>query len=50
MENEEPDVVVVSSKGQVIIPKAIRDKLSIGPKTKLLVYGYNDGLIMKKMK
>jgi bifunctional DNA-binding transcriptional regulator/antitoxin component of YhaV-PrlF toxin-antitoxin module len=34
----------------VVIPKAIRDKLYIDPKTKLLVYGYDDGLIMKKMK
>jgi len=49
-EHEEPDVVVVSSKGQVVIPQAIREKLSIGPKTKLLVYGYDDGLILKKIK
>ena len=49
-EQEEPDIVVVSSKGQVVIPQAIREKLSIGPKTKLLVYGHGDGLIMKKIK
>jgi AbrB family looped-hinge helix DNA binding protein len=49
-EQEEPDVVVVSSKGQVVIPIAIRKKLNIGPKTKLLVYGHNDGVIMKKIK
>ena len=49
-EQEEPDVVVVSSKGQVVIPQAIRERLSIGPKTKLLVYGHGDGLIMKKIK
>jgi len=49
-EQEEPDIVVVSSKGQVVIPIAIRERLSIGPKTKLLVYGHDDGLIMKKLK
>jgi AbrB family looped-hinge helix DNA binding protein len=49
-EQEEPDIVVVSSKGQVVIPIAIREKLSIGPKTILLVYGHDDGLIMKKLK
>ncbi len=49
-EQEEPDIVVVSSKGQVVIPIAIRKKLRIGPKTKLLVYGHGDGLIMKKIK
>jgi len=46
---EEADVTVVSVKGQVVIPQAIREKLGIGPKTKLLVYGYQDALIMKKM-
>jgi AbrB family looped-hinge helix DNA binding protein len=47
---EELDIVVVSSKGQVVIPIAIRKKLNIEPKTKLLVYGHKDGLIMKKIK
>lgn len=46
---EEADVTVVSGKGQVVIPQAIRQKLGIGPKTKLLVYGYQDAVIMKKM-
>ena len=46
---EEADVTVVSGKGQVVIPQAIREKLGIGPKTRLLVYGYQDAVIMKKM-
>jgi len=46
---EKSDVVMVSSKGQVVIPQAIREKLDIGPKTKLLVYRYQDALIMKKL-
>jgi len=46
---EKSDVVVVSSKGQVVIPQDIREKLSIGPKTKLLVYGYQGAIIMKKL-
>lgn len=46
---EEADVTVVSGKGQVVIPQAIREKLGIGPKTKLLVYGYQDAVIMKKL-
>lgn len=46
---EKPDVTVVTSKGQVVIPQAIREKLEIKPKTRLLVYGYRDAVIMKKM-
>ena len=48
-EYEQADVIVVSGKGQVVIPQSIRERLKIGPKTKLLVYGYNDAVIMKKM-
>ena len=48
-QTDEPDITVVSSKGQVVIPQAIRKKLSIGPKTKLLVYGYSDVVILKKI-
>jgi len=48
-EYEKPDVTVVSGKGQVVIPLAIRRKLGIGPKTKLLVYGYDNAVIMKKL-
>lgn len=46
---EQADVTVVSGKGQVVIPQSIRKKLGIGPKTKLLVYGYGDAVIMKKI-
>ena len=46
---EKPDTTVVSGKGQVVIPQAIREKLGIGPKTKLLVYGYRGAVIMKKL-
>lgn len=49
IENEKADVTVVSEKGQVVIPQTIRKKLGIGPKTKLLIYGYQDAVIMKKL-
>ena len=46
---EKADVVVVSSKGQVVIPQSMRQKLGIGAKSKLLVYPYEDALVMKKL-
>jgi len=46
---EKPDVTIVSAKGQVVIPQPIRKKLGIGPKTKLLVYGYRDAVVLKKL-
>jgi len=46
---EKPDVTVVSGKGQVVIPQAIRAKLGWGPKTRLLVYTYKDAIILKKL-
>jgi AbrB family looped-hinge helix DNA binding protein len=48
-QNEKADITVVSEKGQVVIPQTIRKKLGIRPKTKLLVYGYQDAVIMKKL-
>ena len=47
---EKLDVTVVSAKGQVVIPQSVRQKLGIRPKTRLLVYGYDDAVIMRKMK
>lgn len=41
------DVVSVSSKGQVVLPAAMRRSLSIDEGDKLAVY-YTDGLIMLK--
>jgi AbrB family looped-hinge helix DNA binding protein len=48
-ETEKAEITIVSEKGQVVIPHTIRKKLGIGPKTKLLIYGYEDAVIMKKL-
>ncbi len=46
---ENSDIAIVSSKGQVVIPQALREKLGIKPKTKLMVYGFEDAIVMKKI-
>ncbi len=43
------EVTTMSEKGQVVIPQSIRKELGIKPKTKLLVYGRGDTVIMKKL-
>ncbi|MDD3793141.1 MAG: AbrB/MazE/SpoVT family DNA-binding domain-containing protein, partial [Candidatus Bathyarchaeota archaeon] len=39
----------MSEKGQVVIPQSIRKELGIKPKTKFIVYGRGDTVIMKKL-
>jgi len=46
---EKADIVRMSSKGQVVIPQDLRQKLGLGAKSQLLVYRYADALIMKKL-
>jgi AbrB family looped-hinge helix DNA binding protein len=48
-ETEELKVTTMSEKGQVVIPLSIRKELGIKPKTKFLVYGKGDTVIMKKL-
>ena len=47
--SEEPQVTTISDKGQIVIPQPIRRELGIKPKTKFLVYGKGDTVIMKKL-
>ena len=46
---EEPQVTTISEKGQVVIPQSIRKELGIKPRTKFLVFGRGDTVIMKKL-
>ena len=41
------DIAAVSSKGQVVLPKAIREKLQIVPGVKLMVFSDGTNILLK---
>lgn len=43
------DVTKVSDKGQVVIPKEIRDKLNLKVGTKLIVVATDDAVVLQKV-
>lgn len=45
----EPEVTTISDKGQVVIPQSLRKELGIKPRTKFLVFGRGDIVIMKRL-
>ena len=45
----EEEITVVGERGQVVIPKELRVKLGLKPKTKLLVTRKGDAVVMKKL-
>jgi len=47
---EEPDVAVVGTKGQIVIPQQLRRELKIKTKSKLAVYRKGDKLIITKLR
>jgi AbrB family looped-hinge helix DNA binding protein len=47
---EEPDVAVVGTKGQIVIPQQLRRELKIKAKSKLAVYRKGDKLIITKLR
>jgi len=47
---EEPDIAIVGTKGQIVIPQELRDQMKIKPKTRLALYKRGDKLIITKLK
>ncbi len=43
------DVTKVSDKGQVVIPKEVRDRLQMGPGTKLIVVATDDAVVLQRI-
>lgn len=47
---KEPELVTVSSKGQIVIPQTLRRVFGITPKTILLAYGGKNAIVLRKIK
>lgn len=43
------EVTIMSVRGQVVIPKEVRKRLQLKPKDRLIVYGEEDTIIMKRL-
>ena len=50
MTREEPEVAIVGTKGQIVIPQRFRRELKITPKTKLVVYRKGDKIVVTRLK
>ena len=46
---EEPEIAVVGTKGQIVIPQRLRKELCIKPNTKLCLYRKDDKLVVVKL-
>lgn len=44
------DVTALSSKGQVVLPKAIREALALVPGSRLMVFSDGDNILLKPIK
>ena len=50
MEQDEPEIAIVGTKGQIVIPQQLRKELAITPNTKLCIYRRDDKLVVVKLK
>lgn len=50
MESIITEVTALSSKGQIVLPKVIRDSLSLKSGSKLMVFADGDNILLKPIK
>ena len=49
MAQENSDIAVVGTKGQIVIPQSFRKELALTPNTKVIVYRKDDKLVLAKL-
>ncbi len=47
--DDEPEIAVVGTKGQIVIPQQLREDLQITPKTKLVLYRKGNKIVLTKL-
>lgn len=45
----EPEITTMGEKGQVVIPKSLRKHLGVEPKTRFIVFGRGDLIVLKRL-
>lgn len=45
----EPEITTMGEKGQVVIPKALRDHLGLQPHTRFVVFSQGEYIVLKKL-
>ncbi|HKZ59678.1 MAG TPA: AbrB/MazE/SpoVT family DNA-binding domain-containing protein [Candidatus Thermoplasmatota archaeon] len=45
----EPEITTMGEKGQVVIPKNLRKHLGVEPRTRFMVFGSGDLIVLKRL-
>lgn len=45
----EPEITTLGERGQVVIPQSLRQHLGMKPKTKFIVFGQGDVIVLKRL-
>ena len=45
----EPEITTMGEKGQVVIPKSLRKQLGVEPRTRFIVFGRGDVIVLKRL-
>lgn len=44
-----PDIITMSSKGQIVVPKGLRERLRIDSGSNFAIFGNEDTIVLKKI-